>query len=206
MRLKRHESVLQTRERLLNSARIIFAQNGFGGASVDAIAAAAGYSKGAIYSNFTTKEELFLTVLAGHMQAELEATAAMVASGASVDEIIDRVADRYATDQEDSTWSMLSIEFALHAARSPQFAKAYVALFERQYDGIVKIIDAIAAQMDRSIPRAREAAITFVALRQGLALEQSLPNPGLTKSDVRDALRNWIHSLLESGKSRMISS
>ncbi len=62
-RLSREESRRQTRARLLESAQDIFALDRFGGASVDQIAEHAGYSKGAIYSNFESKESLFLELL-----------------------------------------------------------------------------------------------------------------------------------------------
>jgi len=58
-RLTREQSRAQTRERLLASAAVVFAREGYAGASVDRIAEEAGYSKGALYSNFASKDELF---------------------------------------------------------------------------------------------------------------------------------------------------
>jgi len=58
-RLTREQSRAQTRERLLASAAVVFSREGFAGASVDRIAEEAGYSKGALYSNFSSKDELF---------------------------------------------------------------------------------------------------------------------------------------------------
>lgn len=59
-RLTREESQAQTRGRLLDAARTVFAGRGYHGASVEEIAEEAGYSKGAVYSNFESKEEIFL--------------------------------------------------------------------------------------------------------------------------------------------------
>src|SRR5258706_6443215 len=61
-RLSRQQSRLQTRERLLEAATLVFSRRGFDAASVEEIAEEAGYSKGAVYSNFASKEELFLTL------------------------------------------------------------------------------------------------------------------------------------------------
>ncbi len=58
-RLTREQSRAQTRERLLASAAVVFSREGYAGASVDRIAEEAGYSKGALYSNFASKDELF---------------------------------------------------------------------------------------------------------------------------------------------------
>ena len=52
-----------TREHLLEAAAVVFARNGFHGSSLDEVAAAAGFTKGAVYSNFKSKEDLFVAVL-----------------------------------------------------------------------------------------------------------------------------------------------
>ena len=63
MRMTREQSRAQTRERLLEAAREVFARNGFHGSSVEEIASAAGFSTGALYSNFEGKEDLFLVLM-----------------------------------------------------------------------------------------------------------------------------------------------
>lgn len=62
-RLTREQSRLRTRERILASAAMVFTREGYAGASVDRIAEEAGYSKGALYSNFASKDELFLELV-----------------------------------------------------------------------------------------------------------------------------------------------
>src|SRR2546423_10413157 len=62
-RMTREQSKAHTRERLLEAARSVFASSGFHGASVEEIAATAGFSTGALYSNFDGKEDLFLALL-----------------------------------------------------------------------------------------------------------------------------------------------
>ena len=74
-RLTREQSKALTRERLLTAARVVFARAGFHGASVEEIASEAGYSTGALYSNFGGKEDLFLVL----MQREIEAHAREIA-------------------------------------------------------------------------------------------------------------------------------
>ena len=61
----------QTRDHLLAAAAHVFAERGFHGASLDAVAAAAGFSKGAVYSNFKNKEDLFLALLESSYLREL---------------------------------------------------------------------------------------------------------------------------------------
>ena len=71
VRISRAERHAQTREQLLDAARSVFAKHGYGGASIDRIAAEAGYSKGAIYSNFESKEAIMLALLERYADDEI---------------------------------------------------------------------------------------------------------------------------------------
>ncbi len=63
----------QTRQYLLQAAAQVFAERGFHGASLDEVAAAAGFTKGAVYSNFKNKEDLFLALLESLQEQEMDA-------------------------------------------------------------------------------------------------------------------------------------
>jgi AcrR family transcriptional regulator len=65
-RLTREQSQAVTRQKLLDSARELFARGGYGGTSIDAICEHAGYSKGAFYPHFPSKEAIFLDILEQH--------------------------------------------------------------------------------------------------------------------------------------------
>jgi len=77
-RLTRGESQTRTRERLLDAAVEVFAERGLAGASVEEIADRAGYSKGAVYSNFASKTDLALAVLERRNQQQLQALATLI--------------------------------------------------------------------------------------------------------------------------------
>src|ERR1700735_5925499 len=87
-RLTRQESRLETRARLLESAAQLFARGGYEGASVDLIAESAGYSKGAFYSNFESKEAIFLELLDIHKRREIEALSQLLARDVSGAELV----------------------------------------------------------------------------------------------------------------------
>ena len=67
----------QTREHLLAAAAEVFAERGFHGASLDEVAAVAGFTKGAVYSNFKNKEDLFLALFQANYDREMEAIRAI---------------------------------------------------------------------------------------------------------------------------------
>jgi AcrR family transcriptional regulator len=69
--LTRAQQQTLTRERLLAAAERVLARHGYGGASIDLVTAEAGYSKGAIYSNFESKEAVFLELLRVYMERDM---------------------------------------------------------------------------------------------------------------------------------------
>ncbi|HAH09319.1 MAG TPA: TetR/AcrR family transcriptional regulator [Alphaproteobacteria bacterium] len=195
-RMTRDESRLQTRERLLASAREVFARAGYGGASVDDIAETAGYSKGAFYSNFATKEAIFLELLETHMAGELAGAEALTGSATTWQAAVDAIAERYATDAQDRDWCLLSVEFALHAARAPAFAAHFARLFERQYAGIAKIARKLAQMAGTRLADPHKVAVQFIALRQGLALDQASASPQLSAKDCIATYRMFMRAAL----------
>jgi AcrR family transcriptional regulator len=110
-----------TRRRVLDAARRVFAEQGLAGASVDDVAHAAGFTKGAVYSNFRTKEELFFAVFAD-MNDLMIAAAEQVIAEAPEDtddphRIIAGVIERFAP--LDREWALINAEFRLYSLRNP---------------------------------------------------------------------------------------
>src|SRR6476660_2933758 len=85
-RLTREQSKANTRERLLIAARRVFARHGFHGASVEEIASEAGFSTGALYSNFDGKQDLFLALMEREIDEHARELADAVRASPSVAE------------------------------------------------------------------------------------------------------------------------
>jgi AcrR family transcriptional regulator len=112
----------QTQARLLDAAMDAFAERGFYGTSVEDVCERAGFSRGAFYSNFSSKEELFVALYDRQAGRSLEALTALAPSEhASLDEVI---ADLVAAVPQDRRWFLVSTEFALHAVRNPDVRTA----------------------------------------------------------------------------------
>lgn len=90
--LTREESQARTRRLLLEKGPEVVAREGYEGASIDKIAEAAGFSKGAFYSNFATKEEYFLELLERHAGQDVVEIASLLDGITDPEEIIDRMA------------------------------------------------------------------------------------------------------------------
>ena len=115
-RISRKESQLQTRERLLDAALEVFSRRGYYAASVDEIAAEAGYSKGAVYSNFSNKEELFLALIDRRFAKEAQGYPGIINlmnDGLKVEEGSDFKEEA----MKDAIWNILMVEFFLYAIR-----------------------------------------------------------------------------------------
>jgi AcrR family transcriptional regulator len=123
-----------TRTTLVEAAADVFAQKGFYGASLEEIADAAGFSRGAIYSNFGSKEELLFAVLDHYMDLQLEAVVgAMEAEGRTdpIAQAIVALAAWESTQPRTANWPTLGLELRLAALRSPEVRKR-LADFERK--------------------------------------------------------------------------
>jgi AcrR family transcriptional regulator len=119
--MSRREKQQHTRSSLLKAAGKVFCRSGLEGASVDQVAQAAGYTKGAFYANFKSKEELFLVMLDERFARELERIdAALAGSGEPHTEARAAAADfiHFAGDED---WPRLYFQFVAHAARDDEF-------------------------------------------------------------------------------------
>jgi AcrR family transcriptional regulator len=186
-RLTRQESRAATRARLIESAGEVFAERGFYGASVEEITDRAGFSRGAFYSNFTSREDLFLAVLDVHLDAELRALAEAVerdaTSPGALLEFLQSRAVRRSTEGRQLT--LLWAEAWLHVVRHPEFGPRLAA---RQQAGRAAIARAIATQCEQfgfAPPGPPEhMASVMMAVDDGLVMQEFL-DPEAIPDDLR---------------------
>ena len=177
-RLTRAQRREQTQERLLDAAGRVFARRGFHDASVDEVAEAAGYTKGAVYSNFRSKEELFLALLDRRLAGQLEQVEALYAIESS-EELRDAMHGRTEEElAEACDFAVLIVEFWLYAMRHPA-ARAELATRYRQLRGrLGELIAARHARHGTSPPMPPEhLAALALATDAGLFL-QYVAEPG----------------------------
>jgi AcrR family transcriptional regulator len=134
----------QTRDHLLEAAAQVLSERGFHGASLDEVASVAGFTKGAVYSNFKNKEDLFLALLETLHEREMEALHATLESSDVPPE--SRLGDFVAFMNEPPAkvpWSgsALYLEFCLYAMRNPAAKSKLVALNNAMIDSVAEIIE-----------------------------------------------------------------
>lgn len=111
---------LETRRLLLDAARTIFVRDGYERAQIDAIAAAAGRTKGAVYGHFKDKEDLFLALFEERSKKEMESVAARMSSEMDQAANLAVLRDFYRSRAADKPWAILTLEFKLYALRYPE--------------------------------------------------------------------------------------
>jgi AcrR family transcriptional regulator len=124
----RIERSVQTRAALLRAASCTICELGMNGASIDRIAAEAGYTKGAFYAHFDSKEDLFLTVLDEHFATELARLDTVLRGENDPAEEARKAAEDFLEQIDaDPEWRRLYQEFATHAARNEAFRIEFAA-------------------------------------------------------------------------------
>jgi AcrR family transcriptional regulator len=175
-RVGRQERRERTRADLLAAARAVFLRHGFHAASLDQIAEAAGYTKGAVYSNFASKDDLFVAVLEGHFSDRVRAYESLLGHVESIEDVYRAVA-RYWHDanEREPEWSRLVVEFLAYASRDASLRRAIRDVREHTLDRIAAIVDPLAERfgVEYTIPT-REIVRGGGALNRGLAVEQLL--------------------------------
>src|SRR6266542_4524759 len=179
-RLSRQDRKERTRADLVAAAREVFMRRGFHGASLEEISEQAGYTKGAVYSNFAGKDELFLAVFDAHAAGRADAYAQAAAGAPSLEEGLRAVSREMTTGaQADPRWVPVLIEFWTHASRHDDLRRQVSERHERNLDAIAALIQALADRHGTGfrIPW-REVARGHNAQRNGMELERLL-DPGI---------------------------
>jgi AcrR family transcriptional regulator len=170
----RDERKRRTRTDLVETARRIFEERGFHAASLEEIAEAAGYSKGAIYSNFSGKDELFLAVLTEHIERRARAVVEVALDGKDFEASVRAVA-RSGVDfgEREPAWTPLLVEFWTHVSNRPQLRDEVLALYERQLDAFTAVVEELGRRHGKRFRIApRDVVRGTAALGRGLALER----------------------------------
>lgn len=139
-RLTREESQARTRARLLESAHEVVAREGYENASIDLIAENVGYSKGAFYSNFNSKEEIFLELLEKHAAKDVPEITELLVGVDDPLQMIDLISDWAAGRSRDPSWGVLALELLRRARIEKTFTPRHAKLFQAQWAGLGRIL------------------------------------------------------------------
>lgn len=172
----RRDRQAQTRERLLEVAADVLIEGGYRVATLERIAEEAGFSKGAVYSNFDSKEDLVLAVLDRHFAHRLEHLQAALLSAP---ETLDARVQAFTSWWEDmvghEAWGVLILEFASTTRDRPQIQEQLAEREQMIIDFTAGLVQAEADRFAVDLPlSAREVASVLVSLGSGLSFARML--------------------------------
>jgi AcrR family transcriptional regulator len=170
------------RSRVLQAAGEVFAERGFAAASLDQVAAAAGFTKGAVYSSFASKDELFLALMAEEVQRRVDGIEAALQAAPDLTAALAAVTTELS--RREPTWQLLFLEFWQRAVRDPEVRGRFVA---SRRDLRTRITAAVARYLAGHPVAtgwdAESLTLVVIALANGLAVE-ALPDPDAVPEDL----------------------
>jgi AcrR family transcriptional regulator len=183
MRMTRAEQQQRTREEIVAAADRLFVEQGFHATSVDQIATAAGYTKGAVYSNFDAKEDVFFAIYEQRMEralVELDRTLAASDDPAGWIEAV--LVDQSSRRGRDDRWLSTFFEFWAHVIRRPALRERFATIHARLEGPFVAALERHADDHGTALAiDARQVNLAMMSMSLGLTLER------LIRPDVVDA-------------------
>jgi AcrR family transcriptional regulator len=188
-----------TRARLIRAAEKIFARDGFEAAKLEEIAAEAGYTRGAFYANFDSKEDLFLALLEGEISSRINTVEQLTRSVHDPEAKLRAFREFFLTICQDRRWSLLALEFKLFAVRHPEVKARLAAMNRRLVKPRIGILRDIIEGTGRKLPIPPTAlAISLSAVTNALGLEHMLDRSLMPEASLKQILENYFDSLLGS--------
>jgi AcrR family transcriptional regulator len=168
-----------TRERVLEAASEVFAERGFHGATVEDICERAGFTRGAFYSNFSSKDDLVLELSRRHAEDLVERIRrASKREHASAEDVLRDVLTAMADDtRSKERWLVLTTEFTLHAIRDATARRAWAAQQRRVRDELVAVVDEAVSRQGLTLPLPTELFVLAAIARAQGTLTQRLVEP-----------------------------
>jgi AcrR family transcriptional regulator len=185
-RTPQHERRARTRAALLRAAGRVFAEHGFHRATLEAVAAEAGVSKGALFHYFPSKEQLFLALLEEYLGAGASDIEAVVAErgtasrdlGAATETFLRRI-------NRDPRWLPLLLEFLAYGARDPAAKAGIIEHFLRPArEAVARTNRRLGIpEIEGALLSPDDIGLVLAALVNGLAIERAF-DPGVVPTDL----------------------
>ncbi|MBA5686154.1 TetR/AcrR family transcriptional regulator [Rugamonas apoptosis] len=197
-RLNREQSREQTRERLLEAAHAVIIKKGFALASVEDITAAAGYSRGAFYSNFTDKTELFVELLRRET-ADIDRDFQQLLGAPLVDAAVlqEKIAGYYSRLYQDDMCSVLWLEAKVVAVRDAEFRATLSEFLKERHERLTEFVTTF-FRLAKTPPAApsHRIAIGLMALCEGMCFAHLCDPKRINDKTVEEVLSWFLKTVI----------
>jgi AcrR family transcriptional regulator len=192
-----------TRRKLLLAAEKVFARDGFEAARLEDIAGLAGYTRGAFYANFQSKEDIFFALLERWVGQRILEVKALIAQQESPANLLRALREHYLQITQDRRLSLLSLEFKLFAIRHPEAHARLRARQRRLRTTGGDLLRRIARVTGHTLPVSCTAAATgFGALSSALSLEHFVDPSMVSEQETRHLLGVFFDAMLGTGPTK----
>lgn len=194
---RRQERSETTRVRLLRAAEKIFARDGFEAARLQEIAAEAGYTRGALYANFDSKEDLFFALLEGEISSRIRAVENLMQEFCDASAKLSAFREFFLSLCEDRRWSLLALEFKLFAVRHPEVRTRLAAMNRRLAGPRIRILQQVMpGTPGKASISATAMAMSLSAATSALALEHMLDRNAMPEATMKRILATYFDGLI----------
>ncbi len=206
-RLTREGSRDRTTQRLLDAGRKLIAKRGLSDTSLEEIAEEAGYTRGAFYSNFSSKGDLFIELLRRDHETTMAQLRALRDDSLALEDIHSRIRALYDQMYRANDSFMNWAEARMLAARDAKFrAKLDVLLTERR-GGVAALVEYVCGRIGIAPPLAASTvAIGFNSLFEGVKLNMLCSAGGMTSEDAQSVLALFVDSLMHVARLQVAGS
>ncbi|MBI1886642.1 MAG: TetR/AcrR family transcriptional regulator [Chloroflexi bacterium] len=186
----RQQRRLETRARLMEAAQSVFARQGYNAATIDEIVREAGFSKGAFYVHFASKEDLFWEMLEERIERQQAAFRQVLDPKQPMVENIERVLEgAFQMVRPEEPWPALVAEFAAHAARNEKVRERLSEMYGRWRAFLIELIE---REKERGRVRAdldpEFAASLLIAVVEGSMIQARLDPQTVRLEELRGVL------------------
>lgn len=185
--LSREDSQAATRTALLDAAEELILESSMPGLSLRAVCTRAGFTQGAFYSNFASREELLLAVMERNLEERVRTFGEMTLDyhAMTFDQTIAQIGEWLATVSDRREWAQMAIELRLEAVRNPAFARAVTAAEQRIDLLFAERIDDLVAHYGLTpLFRSTEIVEALLVLWRGLALRDEGGGSSLPAAEI----------------------
>ncbi|QNJ91373.1 TetR/AcrR family transcriptional regulator [Mycolicibacterium fluoranthenivorans] len=204
-RLTRAQRQEQTRAELVRAARRRFMVHGYAATSLDDVAEDAGYSKGAVYSNFGSKPNLCRAVLELIHREKFGEIAELAMADADLDSRIAAVNAWFEGTVGDVGWTMLELEFVVLSRNNPELTEMITALREEAAQSVAGVLRALSADLGIDESSSLAAGLDdlgnlLLSAGIGLGIQRAI-DPSVPARPATEAIRYLVNMLGAVGSS-----
>ena len=197
-RLTRDEKKARTRAELIDAAARVVGRKGYHAATVDDIAAEAGFTKGAFYSNFVSKEDVFIQLVADRSRNWTIAVARAYEGNEPLPERLKKGGEVLThMVQEQVDWMLLSSEMLSQCVRDPGMRQRLAAAYEECRQVIARVVDRVETDFGVRLPTPSEQVATMMmAMTDGFVYQRLADPERLPASLLAEGINVFLNGLL----------